>query len=157
MSCITSRWWAHIKGSHKTRNVKWDPMMWAHPQYSLILQIMLQLELSEDLTIAPLQRYLRKDKLVTENRRQKKEEIKGGISSSIAVYTIHCICSSCLYCFNFLRLAVLEEKCYENFKCLKTGEKEKWRNKGTNKQQQPDSGINHTSAHCPCVYQVSTF
>ena len=48
----------------------------------------------------------------------------------IAVYTKHCICSSCLYCFNFLCLAVLEQKCYEKFKCLNTGEKEKWRKKG---------------------------
>ena len=30
-------------------------------------------------------------------------------------------------------------------------------NKGMNKQQQPDSGIHHTSAHCPRVYQVSIF
>ena len=37
---------------------------------------------------------------------------------------------------------------------------EYWRkkkNKGTNKQKQPDSGIHHTSTHCPCVYQVSIF
>ena len=40
---------------------------------------------------------------------------------------------------------------------LKTGEKEKWRNKGTNKQQQPDSGKYDTFAHCPRVYQVSIF
>ena len=30
-------------------------------------------------------------------------------------------------------------------------------NKGMNKQQQPDSGIHDTSAHCPHVYQVSIF
>ena len=36
-------------------------------------------------------------------------------------------------------------------------EKEKWRNKGMNKQLQPDSGIHNTSAHCPHAYQVSTF
>ena len=34
-------------------------------------------------------------------------------------------------------------------------EKEKWRNKGTNKQQQPDSGKHNTPAHCPRMYQVS--
>ena len=31
------------------------------------------------------------------------------------------------------------------------------RNKGMNKQQQPDSGIHYIYAHCPRVYQVSTF
>ena len=31
------------------------------------------------------------------------------------------------------------------------------KNKGTNKQEQPDSGIHDTSAHCAGVYQVSTF
>ena len=30
-------------------------------------------------------------------------------------------------------------------------------NKGMNMQQQPDSGTHDTSAHCPGVYQVSTF
>ena len=37
---------------------------------------------------------------------------------------------------------------------------ENWRerkSKRMNKQQQPDSGIHDTSAHCPCLYQVSTF
>ena len=33
----------------------------------------------------------------------------------------------------------------------------KWRNKGMNKQQQPDSGIHNTSAHCQRVYLVSIF
>ena len=32
---------------------------------------------------------------------------------------------------------------------LKTGEKEKWRHKGTNKQQQPDSSTHDTTTHCP--------
>ena len=40
---------------------------------------------------------------------------------------------------------------------LKIGEKEKWKNKGMNKQQQPNSGIHDTSAHCPRVYQFSIF
>ena len=40
---------------------------------------------------------------------------------------------------------------------LKIGEKEKWWNKGTNKQQRPDSSIYDTSAYCPHVYQVSIF
>ena len=30
-------------------------------------------------------------------------------------------------------------------------EKQRKRNKGTNKQQQPDSGIHDTSTYCPCV------
>ena len=40
---------------------------------------------------------------------------------------------------------------------LKIGEKVKWRNKGMNKQQPPDSGIHDTSTNFPCVHQVSTF
>ena len=32
----------------------------------------------------------------------------------------------------------------------------KMKNKGTNKQQQPDSGTHDTSAHCPRVYQVQS-
>ena len=31
------------------------------------------------------------------------------------------------------------------------------KNKGTNKQQQTDYGVHDTYAHCPRVYQVSTF
>ena len=31
------------------------------------------------------------------------------------------------------------------------------KNKGMSKQQQPDSGIHDTPAHCSCVYQVYTF
>ena len=46
------------------------------------------------------------------------------------------------------------EKYDEKFECLKIGEKEKWRNKGMNTQQQPDSGLHDASAHCPRVYQV---
>ena len=47
------------------------------------------------------------------------------------------------------------EKCDENFNTWIL-EKEK-KIKGMNKQQQPDSGIHHTSTHCPRVYQVPTF
>ena len=39
----------------------------------------------------------------------------------------------------------------------KIGEKKKWTNKGTNKQQQPYSCIHDTCTDCPHVYQVSTF
>ena len=56
----------------------------------------------------------------------------------------------------------LRRKTYHELKIRETEknehwEKEKWRNKGTNKQQQPDSGTHNTSAHSPRVYQVSTF
>ena len=34
---------------------------------------------------------------------------------------------------------------------MKIGEKEKRKNKGTNKKQQPDLSILDASAHCPCV------
>ena len=49
------------------------------------------------------------------------------------------------------------EECDKKISMLKIGEKEKWRNKGTNKKQHPDSGIHDTSADCPCVYQFSIF
>ena len=47
---------------------------------------------------------------------------------------------------------LLKKKCDKNFKF------ENWRkkNKGMNKQQQPDPGIPDTSIHCSCVYQAST-
>ena len=48
------------------------------------------------------------------------------------------------------------EKCDEKLMFENCRER-KMKNKGTNKQQQPDSGIHNTSAHCPRVYLVSTF
>ena len=60
----------------------------------------------------------------------------------------------CVPSFNLLGLTVSEKS------VTKTNvwqlDKEKWRNKGTNKQEQPDSGIHNTSFRCPRVYQVST-
>ena len=91
--------------------------------------------------------------------RQKNKEIKGRISSSslipvhrIRLPTIH-MCTK----FQPTRPHSSWEKIDENLQCLKIGEKAKWRNKGTNKQQKPDYGIHDTSTHCPYVYQVSTF
>ena len=51
-------------------------------------------------------------------------------------------------------IVLSEEK--EKF-VLKIGEKEKWTNKGTNKQQQPNSCIHDRSTNCQHVHQVSTF
>ena len=48
------------------------------------------------------------------------------------------------------------EKCDKNFN-VKNWRERKMRNKGTSKQQQPESGVHDTSAHCPRVYQVSIF
>ena len=90
---------------------------------------------------------------------KEKWKINGWISSSslILIYTIHLsTVHKCLKLQPF-RPHSSWEKCDENFQCLKIGEKEKWRNKGTNMQQQPDSGIHDSSAHCPRVYQVSIF
>ena len=76
------------------------------------------------------------------------------MSSLISVDTIHCIYSSCLYGFNFLCLTVLEifvwkiTNCYETFKCLKTGEKEKWRNKGMYWQYQQYKRYIHLQSTC---------
>ena len=84
--------------------------------------------------------------------RKNNEEIKGRIRSSspILVYTIHLptvhVCTKFL-----LGLTVPEKSVTKNVNVWKLKRK-KWRNKGTNKQQQPDSGIHDTSAHCPrCV------
>ena len=46
------------------------------------------------------------------------------------------------------------EKSDEKFQCLKIGEKEKWRNKETNKQQQPDSSIYDISAQCVPIFNL---
>ena len=61
-------------------------------------------------------------------------------------------------------VGITVRKCEESedtFLCLKIGrkkkeKKEKKRNTGTNKQQQPDSGIHQTATYCSRVYQVST-
>ena len=47
--------------------------------------------------------------------------------------------------FNLLSLTLPEKSVKKNW------EKEKWRNKRTNKLQ-PDTTIHDTSAHCPCAY-----
>ena len=112
------------------------------------------------------------DESVTKNfnvwklERKKNEVIKGQIRvAAWFLHTIHLptvhICTK----FHSSRPHSSWEKCDEKFQCMKTGEKEKWRNKEMNKQQQPDSGIqmqpdsgiHDTSAHCPRVYQVSIF
>ena len=62
--------------------------------------------------------------------------------------------STCAPSFNLLGLTVPEKSVK---KILILEYKRKKKNKGTHKQQQPDSGIHHTSTHCPRVYQVSTF
>ena len=63
--------------------------------------------------------------------------------------------SMCVPIFNLLGLTVPEISVTKHFNA------ENWRerkmNTGMNKQQQPDSGIHDTPAHCPCVYKVSIF
>ena len=87
---------------------------------------------------------------------EKEKWIKGWISSSrlIPVYMIHLptvhVCTN----FQSSRPHSSREK-WQKISMLKIGEREKWRNKGTNEEQQPDSGIHDTSAHFPRVYQVS--
>ena len=63
----------------------------------------------------------------------------------------------CVYQVSTFQASQFLRKVWQKFQCLKIGEKEKWRNKGMNMQQQSDSGTHETSAHCPCVYQVSIF
>ena len=95
------------------------------------------------------------EKTVTKNfhvwifERKKNEKIKG--------YTIHLPIVHMCTKFQSSRPHSFWEKCDEKFQCLIIGEKETWRNKGMNMQKQPDSGKHDTSAHCPCVYQVSVF
>ena len=64
--------------------------------------------------------------------------------------SIHDTCTDCprVPIFNFLCLTVPEKSVKKNVICLIIGEIEKRRNKGTNKWQQPDSGIHDTSTHC---------
>ena len=64
-------------------------------------------------------------------------KIKGRISSSspIPVYTIHLSTVHVCTKFQPSRPHSSWEKCDKNFQCLKIGEKEKWRNKGTKMQK----------------------
>ena len=92
-----------------------------------------------------------------ENWRERK--IKGWIKAATWFrYTqyIHLL-STYVPSINPPGLTVLEKSVTKTFNVfMKIGEEEKWRNKGMNKQQQPDSGIHDTSANCPRVYQVTT-
>ena len=90
--------------------------------------------------------------------RKTNEEIKGWICSSslIPVYMIHLptvhVCTN----FQTSRPHSFREK-RRKISMLKIWAIEKWRNEGTNEQQQPDSSKHDTSAHCPRVYQISIF
>ena len=64
--------------------------------------------------------------------------------------------SSCAPSFNLLGLTVPGKSVTKIFNVWIL-EKEKLKNKGTNKKQQPDSGTHDTSTNCPSVYQVLTF
>ena len=90
--------------------------------------------------------------------RKKNEEIKGRISSNslIPVHMRHLPTGHVCTKFQYPRPHSSRENCDQKL-LLKIWEKEKWRNKRTNKQQQPDSSMHDTSAHCPRVYQVSIF
>ena len=57
--------------------------------------------------------YEEKDELVKIWKLETEKGRNDQMSSLISIYTIHCIYSSCLYCFNFLCLTVLE-KCLKN-------------------------------------------
>ena len=60
----------------------------------------------------------------------------------------------CVPSFNLLGLTVCEKSVTINL--MFDNWRERKMNTGTNKQQQqPDSGIHDTSAHCPRVYQFS--
>ena len=83
---------------------------------------------------------------ISDVRKLGKRKIKGQISSSILilVYTIHPpIVDKCTKC-QLCRLHSSTEKS-DQFSCLIIGEKEKSRNKGMNKHQQPDSSIPYSS------------
>ena len=54
----------------------------------------------------------------------------------------------CVPSFNFVGCIVPKKSVTKLFLYLKIGEKEKWRNKGMNKQRHPDSGMHNTSIHC---------
>ena len=54
--------------------------------------------------------------------------------------------------FNFIGLIVLEKN-VTNILILGNWT-ERTMNKGTNKQQHPDSSIHDTASHCACLYQV---
>ena len=73
----------------------------------------------------------------------------------IPVYTMHLRTVHLCAKLQPSRLNSFWEKCDEKFNGLNIGEKDKWRNKGTNKQQRPEYGIHNTSVNYPPVCQVS--
>ena len=85
--------------------------------------------------------------------RKKNEEIKGQINSNSlnTVYTIHLsLVHMCAKFHNLLGLTV-PEKSVTKMLMFENWRERKMKNKGMNKQQQPDSGKHDTSAHCTCV------
>ena len=88
----------------------------------------------------------------------EKEKMKRRISSSslILVYTMHP--PTVHVCTKFqLSRPHIPDKSVRKILMFENSRERKRRNKGTNKQQQPDSGLHDTSAHCPRVYLVSIF
>ena len=88
--------------------------------------------------------------------RKQNEKIKGCISSSslIPLCTIHLPTFRVCTTFSLLGLQFLRIV-WQNIFMIENWKEKKWRNKRTNKQQQPDSGIHNTSSHCPRVYLYS--
>ena len=72
---------------------------------------------------------------------------------------IHDTSAHCPRVYQFLNLLGHSswEKCDEKFNVWKIGEKEIWKNKGTNNHQQSNSGTHDTSVHFPRMYRVSIF
>ena len=56
-------------------------------------------------------------------------------------------------CIQNLRLALIETEKFVTGNLL--GEKEKWINKGNDKQQHADSRLHHTTSHTQYLYQIS--
>ena len=75
-------------------------------------------------------------------------------------FSIHDSSTHCPRWYNvstFYASQFLRKVWQKHFNVWKLDRKKKWKNKGTNMQQPPDSGIHDTPTHCPCVFQVSTF
>ena len=99
-------------------------------------------------------------KLERKKNEKKQQKTKGQnmSSSMIPVHTIHPPIFHMCNKFEPSRAHSSWEKCNEKiFLMFENWRERKIKNKGTNKQQQPDSDLQDTSSHRPHVYQVSIF
>ena len=85
------------------------------------------------------------------NKGTHKQQLPGSGIHHTSTHCLHVYQISTFQASQFLIKVWQKILIFENWR------ERKMKKKGTNKQQQSDSGTHDTSAHYPCVYQVSIF